>query len=394
MPPTSRVASIALAVLVLAGLIVVLATPATAAQGVPIPAPAGTSWSIVAGYNTGTHAVHDGNDPHAIDLERMRREETAYTPVLSPVNGTVAWRDWDGLAITDAAGFDHLLAHVSPLEHIQRGLVVQVGERVATVCPEYDCGNYGLAHIHYAIHQSNGSGYLGRSVPFTGDYALEGTELPWSDEFNLHSGLEFVSSNAPGWTTPGQTQPQSETGAEQPAADEPPDEDTTFAIDVPVGGWRMVGVPRTTTVAEHFASLEAPVEAFYLWHAEIQHFERYHPSAPSAPYVGGRTLAAGAAVWAEVSEGEAWVPAPTRAIPGVAVTLAAGRNLVSWHGPATPAAVALAGIPHLSYAYRWNPYARTYEVWAPGTPLNALWVLNSGDAVWVVVDWPGVWVQG
>ena len=369
------------------------ATQVRADGGVPIPAPAGTTWSIVAGYNTATHAVYDGNDPHAIDLVRVPRAETAYTQVLSPVDGTVAWRSWDGLSIADAAGFNHLIVHVSPLDHIQRGSVVGVGEHIATVCPAYDCTNYGLPHVHYAIHESLGNGYNGPSIPFTGDYALEGADLPWSDEYNLHAGREFVSSNAPGWTSPTQTEPPPETGTEQPAPEEPTDEPTPFAIDVPVGGWRMVGVPAATTVAAHFASLEGRVEAIYLWHAGIQHFERYHPDAQSAGYVGQRRLAAGAAVWAEVGVGEAWVPAPTGAVSGVAVTLAAGRNLVSWHGAATPASLALSAIPHLSHAYRWNPYAQTYEVWAPGTPLDALWVLNSGDALWVVVDWPGTWVQ-
>ena len=368
------------------------ATQARADGGVPIPGPAGTEWKIAGGYNTRTHSEADGQDPHAIDIVRTDAA-TDWTPVLSPTDGVVRWFDNNCVMIVDRRDFAHLLCHLDPDDHLFRGLAVAVGDRLGLVFPAGYDANGGLAHIHYAVHHYGGSGYLGRSIPFTGDYALEGTELLWSDEFNLHSGREFSSSNAPGWTSPTQTQPPPETGADQPAAEEPPDEVTAFAIDVPVGGWRMVGVPAATTVAEHFASLEGRVEAIYLWHAEIQHFERYHPDAPSAAYVGQRRLAAGAAVWAEVGVGEAWVPAPTGAVSGVAVTLAAGRNLVSWHGAATPASLALSAIPHLSHAYRWNPYAQTYEVWAPGTTLDALWVLNSGDALWVVVDWPGTWVQ-
>ena len=43
---------------------------------------------------------------------------------------------------------------------------------------------------------------LGRSIPFTGRYALEGQELHWWDESNLHAGLEFTSTNTRNWTAP------------------------------------------------------------------------------------------------------------------------------------------------------------------------------------------------
>lgn len=359
---------------------VLFATQARADGGVPIPGPAGTEWKIAGGYNTRTHSEADGEDPHAIDIVRTDAA-TDWTPVLSPTDGVVRWFDNNCVMIVDRREFAHLLCHLDPDDRISRGLEVAVGDRLGLVFPAGYDANGGLAHIHYAVHHYGGSGYLGRSIPFAGEYALEGTDLHWSEGFNVHAGREFVSSNGPGWTAPGGT-------VERPV------EETRFAIEAPVGGWRMVGVAAATTVAAHFASLGGSVEALYLWHAEFQHFERYHPDAQSAAFVGGRRLAAGSAVWAEVGAGVAWVPAPTGVLGGVEVGLAAGRNLVSWHGAAAPVGVALAGIPHLSHAYRWNAYAGVYEVWAPGTALDSVWVLNSGDAVWVVVDWPGVWVQG
>ncbi len=382
--------AVALAALLVAVAWVLCAAPVRADGGVPIPAPAGTTWSVVAGYNTDSHSVHDDNDPHAIDLVRVPRETTSYTPVLSPIDGTVRWRAWDCLMITDAAGFEHLLCHVSPLGQLQRGSAVSVGEQVAVVCPEFECNNYGLAHIHYAIHHSRGGGILGPSIPFTNNYALEGHDLPWTDEYNLHYGREFVSTNAPGWTAP----PDSNSAPDPPPAEtSPPPEEETPAIEAPVGGWRMVGVPSETTVAAHFQSLNAPIVAFYLWHADIQHFERYHPAASSAAFVGQRWLPAGSAVWAELAEDGAWLP--PLATPGarVEIALAPGRNLVSWQRRTASAAEALGSIAGLSHAYRWDAVTETWLIWVPGAPLDSLGTLEPGDAVWVVVDVPGVWIQ-
>ena len=241
---------------------------ASADGGVPIPAPAGTIWSVVAGYNTATHSVRDGNDRHALDIVRVPRDQTAFTPVLAPVSGTVAWRGWDGLSITDSAGFDHVIAHVAPSDHVRRGVAVTVGEQVAIVCQAFECRNGGLAHIHYAVHQSRGDGYLGPSVPFAGPYALEGISLPDGEQANLHAGLEFTSTNVANWTPPASepAPPTESAEASEPGTTPTDTEQTTTPkpvwtqpVDAPVGGWRLVGVHQNTSVAGLFANLRAPL---------------------------------------------------------------------------------------------------------------------------------------
>ncbi len=369
--------------------------PVRAEGGVPIPAAAGTGWKIVAGYNTGTHNESDGQDPHAIDIVRTDAS-TDWTPVLAPIDGVIGWFDNNCLIIVDSRDFGHLLCHLDPADHLQRGLQVSVNDQLGLVFPAGYDANGGLAHIHYAIHHYTGRGFLGRSVPFAGDYALEGEDLPWSDDYNLHAGLEFVSSNTRGWTPPPNSEPESDPPAEEPeapVAEPQPPTEVMPARDAPVGGWRMVGVPTYTTVAEQFAALDAPIVAFYLWHADIQHLERYHPNAASADYVGARTLPAGAAVWAKVKDGAAWVPTTTAASAPTEIALAPGSNLVSWQGPTVATSEALREIAGLSHAYRWDPFAETYLVWAPNTPLKSLSTLHPGDAVWLVVDTPSVWIQ-
>lgn len=388
-----------------------LMTTVHAEGGVPIPAPAGTEWSIVAGYNTGTHSVHDGNDPHAIDLVRVPREETAFTPVLAPVSGTVAWRGWDGLSITDSAGFVHLLAHVAPLDHVQRGTVVQVGEQVATVCRPHDCANYGLAHIHYAVHQSLGNGYLGPSIPFTGRYAVEGTDLPWRDEYNLHSGVEFTSTNQRNWIAPDPV-PSDEPAPEatEPESQEPPTEEEeaaapiiepdpepvwTIPADAPVGGWRTIGVHRNTSVAGLYSVLQAPLIELVVHNPYFNSYHRFDPTDRASADVAVQSLKAGQAVWARVHEETRWLPAPPPTTQQVTLRLTNGPNLISWQGPDRSVDEALRNVAHLSHAYRYDPYTDAWTFWSPDGPkfLDTLTDLKSGDALYIVVRVGSTWTQ-
>ena len=376
-----------------------LSADAQADGGVPIPAPAGTTWSIVAGYNTASHSDADNGDPHAIDIVRIPREDTSGTPVLAPVDGTVRWLDWDCLMITDAAGYEHLLCHVSPLGHLQRGSAVAIGEQVAVVCRAFECGNNGLAHIHYAIHESRGGGYLGRSIPFTGSYALEGRELHWSNESNLHAGLEFTSTNTRNWTAPPVSPsdpPQSDADDEGATAPQPePEPVWTIPADAPVGGWRMVGVQVSSSVAGLYAHLDAPLSELVVRNPYLDTYYRFDPTDGNSAPIAVQSLNPGQAVWARVDPGERWLPAPPIEPQQVTIRLATGANLISWQGPDRHVAEALRNVAHFSHAYRYDPYAQSWRFWSPAAPdfLNTLTTLNSGDALYIVVRVASTWTQ-
>ena len=172
-----------------------------AANGVPIPAQAGSEWEIVAGYNTGTHSEADRQDPYAIDIVRLDAP-TADSPVLAPTAGAIGYVSNDCLTIRDHAGMGHLLCHINPRQGLTRGAQVQIGEQIGTVWPNGYGNNGGLAHIHYAVHHSQGAGQLGRTVPFTGPYTIEGIELHPGNQANLHAGAQFTSTNRPNWQPP------------------------------------------------------------------------------------------------------------------------------------------------------------------------------------------------
>ena len=379
--------------------------------GVPIPAPAGTEWSIVAGYNTGTHSEADGQDQHAIDIVRTDAASD-WTPVLSPVDGVVTWFDHNCLTIADSNDYAHLLCHLAPDDHIQRGLRVNIGDQVGLVFPVGYDANGGIAHIHYAIHGTYGGGYLDRSIAFTGDYALEGRNLSWTDEYNLHSGLEFTSTNARDWTAPTVSspednppdppEPENNTPTDKPAGTEQEQVTTpepqpvwTIPADAPVGGWRKIGVQANTSVAGFFANLNAPLSEFVVHNAGRQTYDRFDPNDPGSADVAVRSLKAGQAVWALVQPDAAWLPERPTKPKQVTIRLSTSANLISWQGPERNIDDALKNVAHLSYAYRYDAYTQAWRFWsADGPPfLNSLTTLKTGDALYIVVRVGSVWTQ-
>lgn len=371
--------------------------------GVPIPAPAGTTWSIIAGYNTATHSEADQQDPHAIDIVRLDAL-TDWTPVLSPVDGEVTWSDNNGLTIQDSNGYAHLLVHLDPDDHITRGLRVRVGDRVGRVFPAGLDANAGVAHIHYAIHATYGGGYLGRSRPFTGDYAIEGRELHEGNEYNLHYGVEFTSTNAHNWRAPTVTTPADDPTVEDPPESEPepvtvtepePEPGWTIPADAPLGGWRTVGVQRHTSVAGLYSLLEAPLSELVFHDAQRNTYHRFDPNDPASADVAVRSLNAGEAVWALVNPYVPWLPAPPTEPRQVTIRLRTGANLISWQGPDREIDDALRNVAHFSRAYRYDPYTDTWQFWSPDAPdfLNTLTELKSGDALYIVVRVGSIWTQ-
>ncbi|HWO94265.1 MAG TPA: hypothetical protein VNL92_05830, partial [Dehalococcoidia bacterium] len=168
----------------------VLASAASAEHTMlPLPAPAGTEWEIIAGYNTATHSQADGNDPYAIDIVRVDGP-TAGTPALAPVASTIGFVTDSCVGLEDDHGMTLLLCHLFASPGLEGGSKVMPGQRIGTVAPDGAAGNNGIAHIHLAVSPTEG----GASIPLVGQYALEGIALLPLAEPNAHAGERFVST--------------------------------------------------------------------------------------------------------------------------------------------------------------------------------------------------------
>ncbi|RLT41645.1 MAG: hypothetical protein DWI58_08235, partial [Chloroflexi bacterium] len=90
-------------------------------------------------------------------------------------------------------------------EPYARNASITQGQLLGTVAPEGQKGNNGLPHIHLAV---NLGGSSGTSLPFDGDYTLDGVRFPATTESNAYSGAPIVTSTnvavagAPGTATP------------------------------------------------------------------------------------------------------------------------------------------------------------------------------------------------
>ena len=149
--------------------------------GLKVPAMGGTQWRSAAGYNT---ATHNGVDPYALDLVRADGVPTAGSPVLAPVSGTLGGGGNSDCVWIRADAVTVLMCHVIA-EPFARNASVRQGQFIGTVAPEGQKGNNGLAHIHLAV---NLGGSSGTSLPFDGDYILDGVAFPATTTPNAYSG--------------------------------------------------------------------------------------------------------------------------------------------------------------------------------------------------------------
>ena len=370
-------------------------------SGLRLPAPAGSTWSILGGYNTATHVF---DDPHAIDIVR-EDAPTGGTPVLSPINGTVSWTSHSCLTIADSHGLEILLCHLFPSVELQRGSPVVVGQAIGVVGFAGQVENNGIAHIHLAVHQTLGDGQIQATIPFSGSYALEGVALPDTGAPNAYAGVTFVSSNglvSPEATPEPTPEPAQESTSEPTPVQAPLPEpeaapsDTTAIRPVTLSpGWNLVGWTGNTSVAEAVAPIAGSVSAVFGFDAASQGFLRFSPDAPMVLNTLG-TLTTGDGVLVHVTNpaGVQWL-LPV-AGDREAIDLAPGFNLVTWLGEPQSIVDATAGLGDaLSAVFGFDGPTQRFESFRPrGLPiLNDLTSVETGQALWVRVGQAVRWAM-
>jgi hypothetical protein len=369
----------------------VLVSSRAQAQGsvFPLPAPADSVWSIVGGYNTGSHS---DTDPHAIDIVREDGPSEG-TPVQAPINGTISYLSGACLTINNGGGLAVLICHFFPEPGLFRGLSVQVGDFLGTVAPAFFAENGGLPHIHLAVHQTQGSGLIQGTVPFVGAWALEGVNLPSTGTFNAHAGTRLVSSNGRGAPQPAPLSspvPADDPGDDLgPAPD--PGIDDGISLEVLRQGWNAVGWTSETDAAEVVESLGDAVTVVFTFDAEAQSFRRFSTDAP--PIANNLRILGegdGMLIYIEDSRG-AILPRPPIGSPRPLV-LEAGFNFTTWSGAsATPDAALISLGDSLVAVFAWDAGEQRYRIHRPGfAQLSDLAEVESGQALWLQLSAPGV----
>lgn len=177
----------------------VQAAGAPADSSVALPFEAGEAVDIIQGYNGGTHQA---DSVYGLDLV-LDDGTTSGAPVLSPIDGTVAWAFEPGTktgcieVLARDKKFGVMLCHVVLDRPFARGERIARGQELGTVGAAGMVGNNGTPHVHIQLQQD---GRESQPVPFSaaqGGLPIEGLDLPATGASNAHGGGVdgLVSSN-------------------------------------------------------------------------------------------------------------------------------------------------------------------------------------------------------
>ncbi|MEZ4530773.1 MAG: SH3 domain-containing protein [Thermomicrobiales bacterium] len=151
----------------------------------------GGSWTIIQGYNGGTH--NGQTYMYSFDLQRTDGEQaTIGQPVYAPASGTVLWTS-GGLLIGMGNGYGIALFHITLSPGITSGTVVTQGQQVGTISGPGGTGYQVTPHVDMTLWElPNGGGTPRISTPYTGQFAISGREFPpGALEFNTWGGTVF-----------------------------------------------------------------------------------------------------------------------------------------------------------------------------------------------------------
>ena len=313
--------------LVIVCLLVVRPEATRAAAGIALPAPPGSEWQILAGYNTVTHSAADKGDPYAIDLERVDAP-TSGSQVLAPFAGI-------------------------------RGRTVGRGQPVATVAPPGEANNNGTAHIHMALTTG------GTNIPFTGAYALEGRDFPATTAPNAYSGERVSSSNVAVSSVDAGADQRVRAGVRVTLTATPSEPGALIGwsqLAGPAVQLAVSGATATFTAPSTLGTLQFQAEAF-------DSAQRLTRDTVTVDVTSTATAASTATVTARgATSSTSAARLVSGGIPG------SGFGLVVFSGGTTDALLAATGCPRATAAF-WTTDAGRFVVYIPATTVAAV---NAG----------------
>ena len=155
----------------------------------------GGLWYIMQGYHGSSHQNQDSLWQYEYSLDLARRDgNTAGQQVISPVNGEVRWTDPSTGGISIDIGNGHAVAmfHVNFMNGLEPGTAVRQGQYLGEISGPGGPGFAGTPHLHFTLWASSDNGNWDRqAVPFTGQYAISGTDFADSGGGNTYRGTEF-----------------------------------------------------------------------------------------------------------------------------------------------------------------------------------------------------------
>jgi uncharacterized protein YgiM (DUF1202 family) len=156
----------------------------------------GGVWTVIQGYNGSSHQNNSDLWQYLYSLDIAREDgQTAGVQVFAPVSGTVRWyeRATGGITIDMGNGYAVAMFHLTVDRAWEPGDTIRQGEFIGTVSDVGGEGFQQVPHIHFTLWQTNDGGNWNRvATPFTGAYAISGTEFPSNGSGYQWTGFDFT----------------------------------------------------------------------------------------------------------------------------------------------------------------------------------------------------------
>jgi len=154
----------------------------------------GGPWSVIQGYNVGTHTNRSAFAQYAYSLDlALANGSTAGQAVVAPVSGTIRWVDrGSGAMLIDAGNGYGVSIFLFPISSgFGSGQQVQRGQYLGVISGIGGDGYAVTPHIQLTVWQFTSGGHV--AVPFTGPNAVSGREYPSNGSANQHLGTRVSS---------------------------------------------------------------------------------------------------------------------------------------------------------------------------------------------------------
>lgn len=158
------------------------------------PFQSGGAWTVIQGYNIGTHQNRSSLAQYEFSLDWARVDgDTAGQPIYSPVDGVVSWTDTPsgGIAIDMGNGYVVAMFHTTWRSDLVRGVAVGQGEYLGYISGPGENGYAVVSHVDMTLWQSNDGGRNNTATPWSGDFAPSGVDFPDQGGSNQYYGVEI-----------------------------------------------------------------------------------------------------------------------------------------------------------------------------------------------------------
>jgi uncharacterized protein YraI len=166
--------------------------PPSGGSGIIWPVSGGT-WSIIQGYNGGSHQNRSSTAQYYYALDIARADgNTAGQAVYAPASGTILWLDpgSGGIAINMGNGYTIAMFHSTFDGSLARGQSVSQGQYLGTVSGPGGPGYASTPHVDMTLWYTGGGGRA--ASPFSGANAISGMSFPDVGGANQHGGTSFT----------------------------------------------------------------------------------------------------------------------------------------------------------------------------------------------------------